>query len=261
VIFQNITGINLFSFKIWFIVPVGALGIGLLAGGGGLLAARVTNYSPKIIDAMWMALFAGFSMFLIYYIEYSTMVLSDGRRVSDFINFELFMKITLTENHMRLGRGGRDAGRVGEFGYFLAAAEFIGFLVGGLASYGILMKLDQCHSCSAYMRKLKTSESGIVSNATGDEILRHMREGSIDELVSMVRGQAPKTRKTSSGFSTNFTHRLLGCPKCKAEALEQRVSMFVGNEWKDIPELRRRVNFKAGTSFRAAFEASRTPLD
>jgi hypothetical protein len=86
---------------------------------------------PTWLDAVAMVVCAAVAMWLIYYLDYATMVLDDGRRVSSLVSFDKFFEIVTTKAHMRVGRAATDTGAVGDFGYVLAGVEFLGFLLEG----------------------------------------------------------------------------------------------------------------------------------
>ena len=58
VIVTRMTGLNIFTFKVWFVLPAGAIGVGMLGASGAILAARYFQIQPKIIDATFMVLVA-----------------------------------------------------------------------------------------------------------------------------------------------------------------------------------------------------------
>src|ERR1700730_1534487 len=120
VIITRMIGLNIFTFKVWFVVPMGAVGVGILGASGAILAARYFHIQPTIIDAMLMVLVAAVTMSLIYYLDYATFVLDDGRKASDLVDFTSYVDLILTKAHMRVGRGNVDTGEVGQMGYALA---------------------------------------------------------------------------------------------------------------------------------------------
>jgi hypothetical protein len=185
-VIARMTGFNIFSLKLWFIFPAGALIVGVAASSGGLLAARLFNAAPKIIDAVFMAMLAAMTMFLIYYLDYFTAVLDDGRRVSSIATFAQYVDFELTTAHMRVGRGARDVGEVGQFGYWLAISEFVGFFLGGLCVFFILLAMERCRTCKAYLRKLKSKKSK-------ETVLLDFQRG---ELASCVRSASLETSKS-----------------------------------------------------------------
>ena len=74
VVVARITGFNVFSLKIWLVIPAGAAIVGFAAASGGLLAARLFHAKPNWFDAVAMMVSAAATMFLIYYLDYITMV-------------------------------------------------------------------------------------------------------------------------------------------------------------------------------------------
>ena len=103
VILARVTGLNVFTMKFWFVLPVGAIVVGMLGASGALLAARYFNILPTILDAVFMVAVAAATMLLIYYLDYATFVLDDGRKASDLIDFASYIDLVLTKAHMRLG--------------------------------------------------------------------------------------------------------------------------------------------------------------
>lgn len=160
VVIARTTGINFFTMKVWLVIPVGAGIVGMFGASGAILAARYFNIVPTILDAVFMVLIAAATMLLIYYLDYATLVLDDGRRASDLIGFASYVDLVLTKSHMRVGRVGQiDTGEVGQFGYWLAGIEFVGFLVGGAVAFIFIRGMARCGDCGSYLRKLKTKRT------------------------------------------------------------------------------------------------------
>jgi hypothetical protein len=146
--------------EVWFVIPVGAGLVGVLGASGAILAARYFNIMPTILDAVLMVVIVVATMLLIHYLDYATLVLDDGRRASDLIDLASYVDFVLTKSHMRVGRGGQiDTGEVGQLGYALAAIEFAGFLVGGVATFHFIGSMARCDDCGWYLRKLKTKRT------------------------------------------------------------------------------------------------------
>jgi hypothetical protein len=60
-------------------------------------------------------------------------------------DFAPYVDLVLTKSHMRVGRAGQiDTGEVGQLGYWLAAIEFAGFLVGGAATFLFIRGMARC---------------------------------------------------------------------------------------------------------------------
>src|SRR3954468_1719887 len=93
VVIARTTGLNLFTFKFWFIIPAGALIVGMLGTSGAMLAARYFHIHPNLLDMLFMVLLAAATMLLIYYLDYATLVLDDGRQASALIGFIDYVEV------------------------------------------------------------------------------------------------------------------------------------------------------------------------
>lgn len=253
VVISRTIGINVFTMKVWFVIPVGAGVVGMLGASGAILAARYFNIVPTILDAVFMVVIAAATMLLIYYLDYATLVLNDGRKASDLIDFAQYVDLVLTKSHMRVGRAGQiDTGEVGQFGYWLAAIEFAGFLVGGAVAFIFIRGMARCGDCGSYLRKLKTKPTKELTFDETDKVIDLFNRGDL-ETIQGLSAWAPRERKLDNAQKALITFDLLGCPKCKTEAITARVQVFNGREWKDVPSLAARRNLVSGVSLRTGF--------
>jgi hypothetical protein len=158
-VIERLTGFDVFTFSLWFVIPAGAIATGIAAASGYYFRSLYFHTRPNLLLLLQMVVVAGFTQLVIYYIQYATLILDDGRRVSDFIPFSQYLDIALTTAHYRVGRGAQiDTGEVGQFGYWLAVIQFVGFLVGGLGAFGILLGHPVCAYCKKYLRVLAKSD-------------------------------------------------------------------------------------------------------
>jgi hypothetical protein len=113
------------------------------------------------------------------------LVLDDGRKASELVDFANYVDLALTKAHMRVGRGGIDTGEVGQMGYALAGVEFVGFLIGGAATFLFIKGLPRCAGCGSYLRKLKTKKTKELTFNEADKIVELFRTG---DLINGARG-------------------------------------------------------------------------
>ncbi len=253
VVIARTIGINFFTMKVWLIIPVGAGIVGMLGASGAILAARYFNIVPTIIDAVFMVVIAAATMILIYYLDYMTLVLDDGRRASDLVDFASYVDLVLTTSHMRVGRGAQiDTGEVGQLGYALAAIEFVGFLVGGAMAFLFIKGMARCGECGSYLRKLKTKQTKELTFDETDQVINLFNRGDLETMRSLL-AWAPPERKLVDSKKALVVYDLLGCSKCKTEILVAKVKAFNGKEWQDVPSLGARRNLESGLSLRELF--------
>jgi hypothetical protein len=225
----------------------------MLGASGAILAARYFHIQPNVIDAVLMVFVAAATMLLIYYLDYVTFVLDDGRKVSDLMDFGNYLDVVLTNAHMRVGRGGIDTGKVGQLGYLLAAVEFVGFLLGGAATFFFIKGLPQCSDCGSYLRKLKTKKTKELTFDEADKIIELFKAGDLQTVQGVMAWAPPERKLDRTGEKALIAFNLLGCPKCKTEVISASVSAFNGKEWKDVPSLTTRRSLTSGLSLRDQF--------
>ena len=253
VVIANMTGINVFTFNIWVLVPAGAALIGAAAASGYYFGSLYFHKKPTWALAVQMVVIAGFAQFLIYYLEYTTLVLDDGTKASDLVNFSTYLDVSLTKAHYRMGRGAHiDTGEVGSFGYTIAVVQFIGFLIGGVFVSFSLWAKDTCQKCEMYLRPLakkkKTFSDGESCSEYYDNLFHHPVDTPEFASLIQMEAKAPTERGTISVDTT-----LLGCPSCKEQMIYEKVQVYNGRDWKDINDLERKVPIPEGIDLTPAF--------
>ena len=252
VIVARVVGINIFTWKAWLVIPIGAGFVGMLGASGAILAARYFNIVPTLLDAVFMVAIAAATMLLIYYLDYATLVLDDGRKASDLIDFTSFVDLVLTKSHMRIGRMAHDIGEVGQMGYVVALIEFIGFLVGGAATFLFIKGLPRCRDCGSYLCWPKTKRTKELTVDEIDKVIDLFNRGDIETMRGLLAWTPPE-RKLADAQKAFIVFDLLGCAKCKTEVIAAKVKVFNGREWKDVPSLQARRNLAVGLSLRNQF--------
>lgn len=253
VVVEKLTGFDLFTLTIWVVIPAGALLTGFAAASGYYLGSLYFNVRPSLILLLQMIIIAGATQLLIYYVDYYTLVLDDGRRVHDYIVFTKYLDVALTTAHYRVGRGaGVDTGEVGSVGYWIAGVQFLGFLVGGVSVYGWLIVVPFCKTCNRYYRSLIARDYQFNTQedfATHyDGVYQHPFESP--EFRDLV---APKKAgKVTQGTLALHT-KLSRCPTCKSQILSDTVKVYNGKEWKEVKELARNAPLPADADLLGAF--------
>ena len=227
---KRLTGIDIFTFNVFVIVPLGALLTGVAAASGYYFGSRYFHSRPSLLLLVQMALIAGLTQLLIYYAQYATMIFDDGRRMSDLISFPAYLDDALTKVHLRGRWPQTDMGEAGKLGYVIAILQFFGLLAGGLVTLLILIVQPVCPGCQKYSRTLAKSDKlfpALDDLARYYDTLLGLPPGS-PEFAALV-GEQHKT-KVSKGTS-KLKIRLLGCPACKTQTITKEVHVFTGKDW------------------------------
>jgi hypothetical protein len=253
---ERLTGFDIFTFSIWLIVPVEAIATGMAAASGYYFGSLYFHTRPNALLLFQMVIVAGATQLLIYYVQYATFVLDDGRRVSDFMPFARYLDITLTSAHYRVGRGARDVGEIGEFGYWLAAIQFVGFLIGGLGVFGILLSHPICEQCKKFFRVLANTDKLFISGNDLAQYHDSLFQLPVDSQQFAEMASAHHSAPATKG-AWKLNMKLYGCPECKAQAIWNEVSILNGNNWKKIEKLSSKVAIPAGVSLAGVFKAKR----
>ena len=135
------------------------------------------------------------------------------------------MEVRLTSTHLHIGRGATtDTGAVGDFGYVLAVIQFVGFVLGGIGVYGILVSQPVCARCGRYMRKLLSRSQRFEDQDTFGVYWENLFKHPVDtpEFSEWLRYD-PTTAKVGDVLATST---LKGCPHCKDQLVTQTVQVM-----------------------------------
>ncbi|MGO4664884.1 hypothetical protein [Bosea sp. 2RAB26] len=248
------TGFNLFALSVWVVVPVGAALTGAAAASGYYFGSLLFHTRPNWFLLVQVMIVAALAQFAIYYAEYSTLVLDNGIRVADRIGFFDYLDIRLTTAHMRIGRAQTDTGAVGSFGYWLAFFQFVGFILGGIATYLILKNHPVCTVCSRYPRKLATSSQHFNDREAFATYYDNLFDHPVDgPAFAEWMGHDPDKGRIREG-TILATSTLRGCPHCKTQRIVQAVQIMGKNDWSALPSLARDVIIPQDIDLRPVFK-------
>jgi len=252
VVISNLTGFNIFTFSIWVIVPAGAMGVGMAAASGYYLGGLYFHQRATVGLLIQMVVIAASTQLLIYYLGYTTLVLDNGVRVADHIDFGKYLDIILTKTHYRIGRGAHDAGEAGNFGYTMAFLQFIGFSIGGAAVYFHLQGKRLCQVCSLYLRPLSKKEKVFADSTAAAPYYDTLFQSEIGspEFAEKIRSEVKD--KAAKG-AVRIQTTLLGCPGCKKQVIDENVSVYNGSDWKDAKDINRAVAVPEGVDLVPVF--------
>lgn len=250
---SKLIGINLFTLSAWVVVPVGAVMTGIAAASGYYFGSLYFHKRPDGFLLLQMVVIAGLTQVLIYYLGYATSVLDDGRRVSDLIPFAKHLDYVLTSGHYRVGRTMADTGEVGSLGYWMAALQFVGFLLGGLAIFGYLLVKPFCKKCDFYLRPLAELSNTFPEYDSAKSFYEELFQHPVDSFEFAVRLRAGSHAVLEKG-AIKVETVLYGCPKCKSQLVDEKVKIYNGSDWTAVGELNSRMPVSDGENLIGVFK-------
>lgn len=250
---ERLVGINLFTLMVWFVLPVGAGLAGAAAASGYYFGSLYFHRRPGFLLFVQMVLIAAFTQWLIYYMGYVTLVLDDGRRLSDYMSFSDYLDFRLTKAQYKVGRAQRPTGEMGETGYWIAGVQLIGFLIGGFATFVLLWERPLCRKCKRYYRPLSSVEKIFASRGEFSNYYDGLFQIPVDapQFAEAIRMKPGKSSVYDGTISIKSS--LLGCPECKQQLIADKVQVYNGREWKDVSELKRETLIPDGVNLVSVF--------
>jgi len=145
------TDFNIMGYYLNKFLPIGALGVGLVASAGYGLAAwktgiRMTRTLVLIVCALLVAAY-----FVAQYLEFRSQGTLQNKWTGEQIGFFRYFDVT-TRLFAWQTKDGSPSTPLGLWGYGLRALELIGFALGGLIVPAGLRSTAYCDACQLYMR-------------------------------------------------------------------------------------------------------------
>lgn len=230
----------LYSFTVWFVIPIGALGAGMVAASGYLIGARLMNYRPgRGLLGVILASSAGM-FFLIQWFDYLFLTV-DGRAIQEVVSFTDFLTYTIAHTSLQLGVRGHFTGsgvEIGSGGYLFAAVQVVGFLLGGFLIYVYLTSMTYCEDCKLYLSSKGVQTRYFVSpeamQSSTEDVLAEIQSWRLQHSV-LVHAATGANESKNAVFSSNMeVKRCKGCDKHWVKFTAKRKA---GNDWKEITEL------------------------
>lgn len=234
-------GENIMGWYANYVIPAGALLVGMVAASGYGIAGWVTGLkmTPKLIASVVLELTV--SYFLAHYSEFSR--LYDDASIGDF--FRWFDESTRAFSWSDHGKVGEPLGMLG---YGLRALEIVGFVGGGALVPAILRAKPYCDPCRTYKRTRLVATlpagvaQGILKRSSAEEREAAMA-GAITGLNAIFDavGSGDRTRlegeiaarawgKGAGKLTAHATLNLQRCPRCADGALVASVVLVNGNQ-------------------------------
>jgi len=235
---EDTTTFNLCSLTLFWLLPVGAILVGMAANSGYYFMTRWTHRMVDRYDFFGMTLLSAFGICAIYYIEYHFLVIQSG--LGDEIGFWDFFKLVTESTEYRVRVGKIIPGRLpslGWFNYVMVFVHFIGFLLGGAVTFLLIKASDICKPCSKYMVKVQAIK--VFFGSLQSYLGYASRLGALDPenpnfLSDLVEKESKIPVKHEQAVRYTWTYKK--CPSCNAAILKGEGNIRDGKEWKDLKD-------------------------
>ncbi len=236
------TGHALYSFSLWFIIPVGAFLAGM-AAASGYYAGAVTFHQKPVGGVLLNMVAASIGAFLIvHYVPYYLGEVR-GVKIKYLVSFWEYLDLHMTHTSVSTLRGRASTGSLGSMGYVYTAIQLIGFALGGLSVFGFLSNKTYCDKCSRYFEDVSEDDRYTSDSETFIDKLKNFA-GFLD---NNELNKAVQYHLNEMGFDTAGNHHLRTklitrtCTGCGTNQIEFFASRLEKDDWKDIEQTRFKI--------------------
>ncbi len=222
-------GFNLMGLYWLFIVPVGAIIVGMASGVGYAVMSKWTNFRATGCY-LWLVL--GVSLVTYgasHYVTYRH-VLSANGLTTDQVSFVDYIRVT-TESAEMADKDGDDGFTVGKFGYLLLLLEAVGFSASAVIPLLIVSQGAYCEDCGKYMKKkweaYHNSEKTTAELSGKKDEKAALIEASMQEVLKRTFGEAEEGG-SEEGESEDSTD--VAIDAAKLEVWQAEMSPTIGKK-------------------------------
>lgn len=220
------TDVALYGFSAAVVIPVGAIGCGLVAAVGFYAASRVFHVRPAGVALAIPLVTALTSFFAAHWFTFTRYELPTGKTFADALaldglGFVDYLRITATESGMTLGSSSAPTTitRLGSWGYGVVALQIIGFALGGWFVSTILRQKPWCEASHRFMSSegIHVSYHDDADRFAADanrlvDVLE--RGGAVAAFEHATVGKPTLKEKRKARFNITTSH--FGCSECGA---------------------------------------------
>ncbi|MBN1919032.1 MAG: hypothetical protein JW889_14085 [Verrucomicrobia bacterium] len=236
----NKTGFELMQFYLWYIVPAGAIVVGLASGSGYAIGSKLANVrvSKAFLGAVFVLALATYvgAQYLTY-----LQVLKANDISRSQVSFVRYVQLTSENMTYKEMEADAKETELGKLGYGLQALAAVGFAFGAVIPVLTLRQFSYCPACQMYMtsagsfyagstaqvadlkkRKKQEKKDAIAAaivevSALKDKVMEYLATAPLDETISAL---SQLTRAAPSKAIAYIQYDLHRCPRCDAHHIK-----------------------------------------
>ncbi|MCB1236856.1 MAG: hypothetical protein KDM91_17445 [Verrucomicrobiae bacterium] len=187
----NDTDFNIMGWYWFFVVPIGAMIVGAVAGLGYALGSRLMDVKIRGGFLLVVFLTAGLNWVASHYVTYRHLSEQLEETSRESFTFGAYMR-AVSENFAFKDRSGKVGKPLGKVGYLFTILEMGGFSIGTLIPVLLLGLRPYCHQCGRYLKKTATR---IVGSEMDLRDLKKLKKAEkIERIESSAREVIEKGR-------------------------------------------------------------------
>jgi hypothetical protein len=206
----------------WFVIPVGSLLCGMVAGAGFWVALRVLNRRPNAWTYLAAGLGGACGYGLIFFLMW-WLTEFQGVKLRDEVKFLDYLELVIEHQRIRMARAQGEGFEVGKWGYARFAINMAGFGLGVIAMVALAGGKTYCPKCRRYLKTLgKQIRSSsdperhppylppLPRGGTGGGVIAGVLSGQLSEALEFHAASGSIGKKEF--WSTTLT--VEACPGC-----------------------------------------------
>jgi hypothetical protein len=222
------TGFDLANFWVNLVIPIGALGMGFVAGIGFCFARHIDAPAG---GAMLLTMI-GFSTAGAFFMQYASYWIADtnGVPLRDLSSFADYLRMTNANAAIRMGsHESASVLEVGRMGYVLTLGEMASYVSASLWPLSALSAAPYCRDCARYLRDLENRRLPFPTLDAFKDYAAQLPQSGHARLGIHRASCPPVTPLSQHQGLTTLVATLRACPGCHDHQLTERVS-YIGAE-------------------------------
>ncbi len=223
-VFELTTDVALYGFSAAIVIPIGAIGCGLVAAVGFYAASRALHVratGPALVIPLITAIVTFFAAHWFTFVRYElpTGLTPADAMALDGLGFVDYLRLVTTESTVTLQSGSASTSidRLGSWGYAVVAIEIAGFALGGWFVSSILRQKPWCEASRRFLREqgsyVNYFEDPLRFEASANRLVDVLeRGGSVAAFEHAAVAKRTMKTKRKARFSVHTTH--FQCPDC-----------------------------------------------
>lgn len=235
------TDVAVYGFSAAVVIPIGAIGCGLVAAVGFYGASSVLHVRSVRAVLATPAITAISTFLASHWFVFQWYELPTGKTYAEALalageGFVDFLRLRITESSLTLGSSSAETtvDRLGSWGYTVVALEIVGFALGGWFVTVVLRAKPWCETCERFLKskgaEIRRFEEPDVFEQSANHLVDVLERGGAAEAFRHAAAEKSVVSKRRNARFRTVT-RLYRCGTCQTEHAVIATEHMVNNNW------------------------------